>query len=103
MEMKAKSAWQSSRTPAIAASMSPLKKKTSAKDERNSPKSTASSWDFDVDFEQNARNLKLMNTTFKSMSRKATGTFLAPITRTIGMVATRILTQIIAAAVDFQL
>jgi hypothetical protein len=75
MEMKAKSAWQSSRTPAIAASMSPLKKKTSAKDERNSPKSTASSWDFDVDFEQNARNLKLTNTTFKSMSRKATGTF----------------------------
>ena len=77
MEMKAKDAWQSSRTPAVAALMSlsssPLKKK--AKDKESGRKSTASSWDFDVDFEQNARNLKLTNYNTTSKSPRRTTTF----------------------------
>ena len=77
MEMKAKDAWQSSRTPAVAALMSssssPLKSR--AKDKESGPKSTASSWDFDVDFEQNARNLKLTNYNTTSKSPRRTTTF----------------------------
>ena len=80
-EMRAKSTWQSSGMPATAASMSssPLRKKTftTTKEKDSNPKSTASSWDFEVDFEQNARNLNLINaTTTKTKSpRKMTSFF----------------------------
>ena len=76
----------------------PIAKENIYNDEEkdSNPKSTASSWDFEVDFEQNARNLNLINaTTTKTKSLRKMTSFLVPITRTIGIFTTRV------ATVDF--